>query len=259
MHRHPRRPLHARLQHESRSRVAQLIQRGGQFVDAFPLAFPRHARLRAPDRLRAVMRAPVAGGTHHLARLEKQRPIRRVKNRAVPRAHRPDRIAMVTAGQRDEDGSLCFAALDARLVDHLQRRFHRGRAIVGEKDPRAIQSRHADQLPGQPRRDIIGQPKKRAVRDPVELVPDGLVDFRAPVAVQIGPDRGVAIEVLAPILRLQHCAVPLDDDHRRVRGGIPVAHLREGMPKIGAVQVGGVHFRTSLRDIIRNRQRRIMA
>ena len=48
--------------------------------------------------------------------------------------------------------------------------------------------------------------------DAVELVADGLVDLRPAMAVEIGPDGGIAIEVFAAVLGLQHRAAALDDD-----------------------------------------------
>jgi len=74
------------------------------------------------------------------------------------------------------------------------------------------------------------------VRDFVQLPPNCRVDFWMPVAVQIGPNRGVGIKKLAPLHVAQHRALPGHDDQRLAAQ--PVAHLRKRMPDKFLVELG---------------------
>ena len=67
-----------------------------------------------------------------------------------------------------------------------------------------------------------------------ELSDDGFVDRAILVAVEIGPDRGVRIEVLLAVLIEQHSALALPDDDR-LRSE-PILHLGEGVPEIFVIQ-----------------------
>ena len=62
----------------------------------------------------------------------------------------------------------------------------------------------------------------------------------AVVAVDVHPERGDGVQVLAPAGVEEPAAVGVIDDHRLVAGqGLePGLHLREGMPDVGAVQRG---------------------
>ena len=66
------------------------------------------------------------------------------------------------------------------------------------------------------------------MRNFFQLPRDGRVDFRMPVAVQVGPNGGIGIEKLAAFHVAQHRARAAGDDHRFAPE--PVAHLRERMP-----------------------------
>ncbi len=56
------------------------------------------------------------------------------------------------------------------------------------------------------------------------------------VAVQVGPDGRVGIQIFAPANITQHCTLAGRDDNRLVLE--PVAHLRERMPDKLAVELG---------------------
>ena len=159
-----------------------------------------------------------------------------MEKRAVPRAHRADGVAVIRAAERQEQCPFRFTALHARLEDHLQRRFHGGGTVVGKEDLVVRKAGRFDQFRSQRRSDVVGQAEKRAVREPVELLADGLVDLGPPMAVQIGPDRGIAIEVFAALIIAQHRAFPGNQDDGIMTWRVPVAHLGEGVPDVGLVR-----------------------
>ena len=72
--------------------------------------------------------------------------------------------------------------------------------------------------------------------DAVELIADGLSDRWVGVAVDIGPERGIAIEVAAPLTVLQHGAFAAHENERAVVRFAPVAHRREGMPEVRLIE-----------------------
>src|SRR5581483_11611394 len=67
------------------------------------------------------------------------------------------------------------------------------------------------------------------------------------VAVKVGPDRGVRVEILASVHVAQHRAAS-GDDHDRLALE-PVAHLGERMPDVLVIEAGeGVHWRLAIGD-----------
>ena len=80
--------------------------------------------------------------------------------------------------------------------------------------------------------------------DALELAAEGGVDFGMPVAVQVGPDGGVGIQVAAAVnIREPGALAGGDDDGFRAE---PVAHLRERMPDVAVIKLGeGVHFKVA--------------
>ena len=69
-----------------------------------------------------------------------------------------------------------------------------------------------------------------------QLLVDGGVEFRMVVAVQIGPDGGIGIEIFAAMNIFDDCAFAADDDNWF--GLEPIAHLREGMPDEAVIELG---------------------
>ncbi len=74
------------------------------------------------------------------------------------------------------------------------------------------------------------------MRDFFQLPRDRGVDGRVVVAVQVGPDRGVGIEIFPAARVLQDRPVAARDDDRFTFQ--PVAHLRERMPEVMVVELG---------------------
>ena len=72
--------------------------------------------------------------------------------------------------------------------------------------------------------------------DAVKLIADGLIDRWVGVAVDIRPDRGIAIEVAAPLTVLEHGAFAANENEWVVVRFAPVAHRREGMPEVRLVE-----------------------
>ena len=68
----------------------------------------------------------------------------------------------------------------------------------------------------------------------LQLPRDGGVDFRVLMAVEIGPDAGVRVEIFAAVCIAEHGALAGRDEDRLALE--PVAHLREGMPDVGVVE-----------------------
>ena len=113
---------------------------------------------------------------------------------------RAERVAVIAVGEGDEVVASRFAGLQAVLHRHFQRALDGGRAVVGKK--------HAFQrvCPGTTRTAVppippprVGEAEKRNVRRFFELSADRGGDHRMGVAVDVGPDRRVAVEV-APAL-----------------------------------------------------------
>ena len=69
------------------------------------------------------------------------------------------------------------------------------------------------------------------------------------MAVKIGPDGGVGVEILAAMDILQHRSpAPRDHDGFTLQ---PVLHLRERMPEVAMIQLGKpVHVRFTIYDLL---------
>ena len=72
--------------------------------------------------------------------------------------------------------------------------------------------------------------------DAVKLISDGLIDRWVGMAVDIGPDRGIAIEVMTAFAVLEHGAFAANENERVVVRFAPVAHRGEGMPEVHLVE-----------------------
>lgn len=81
------------------------------------------------------------------------------------------------------------------------------------------------------------------MRHLVQLFPDRLIQDRMTVAMDVRPDRRVAIEVASAETIFQPRSAPGNQHERLVIGGNPVAHLRERMPDMRFVELDqGVHW-----------------
>jgi len=102
--------------------------------------------------------------------------------------------------------------------------------------------RRSDQFLRQQAGRFIGQAECRAVRDFPELPPDGRIELRMMVTVQVRPNRGIRVEIVASPNVAQHRALARDDDHWLALQ--PVTHLGEGMPDELVIKFGElVHLR----------------
>ena len=72
------------------------------------------------------------------------------------------------------------------------------------------------------------------MRDFSELPPDGGIDFVMIVAVQVGPDGRVGVEIFPAMNVAEHRSVAPGNHHRLTRH--PVAHLRERVPDVLPIQ-----------------------
>ena len=131
------------------------------------------------------------------------------------------------------------AALLLELERHLQRDLGRGRARVRVEDPAQPGRGDLDQ----PRRQLggpgVGEPEHRRVRHPVELVADRLVDLRVAMAVDVAPERGDAVDVMAAVGVDQLPALgPLDRQRLFLA---PALLLGERMPEVVAIEPRVIH------------------
>src|SRR5262249_47547735 len=78
-----------------------------------------------------------------------------------------------------------------------------------------------------------------AVGDAAQLPADGGVDRRLAMAMEVGPDRGVCIEVFPAARVAKQRPFALGDDDRPALD--PIAHLRERVPDKLAIKPGKVH------------------
>ena len=133
------------------------------------------------------------------------------------------------------------AALLLELERHLQRDLGRGRARVGVEDPAQPGRRDLDQPRRQLRRPGVGEAEHRRVRHPVELVADGPVDLRVAMAVDVAPERGDAVDVVAAVGVDQLPALgPLDRERLFLA---PTLLLGERMPEVVAIELRVIHRR----------------
>ena len=167
-----------------------------------------------------------------------------VKVVAGTQAHGTHGVSMVSAFGGNELGSPRLSGLSEGLHDHFQAGFHRGGAVIGEKD--TIQARHSmglgesEQLLSQAGSRFMGQAEKGGVGNVSQLGSDGFVQFCMPVAVEIGPDGGVSIQVAFPPRVDQPTTFPRDDADG-LEGGIhPDRVWGEGMPEMLPVKPDGL-------------------
>ena len=134
--------------------------------------------------------------------LEQQRPEGAVEEVDAADRDGAERVAVVAVGEADERGSPAEVALALApvLKRHLQRDLDRGRSRLGVEDPRETRRRDLDQPRGELGGAGMREPEHGRVGDPVELVAHRRVDQRVPVAVDVAPQRGDAVDV-APALR----------------------------------------------------------
>ena len=182
--------------------------------------------------------APVAMGRLGANRLEKQGLEHAVEKRDPPHAHRPDGVPVVGEVQREEARFFGARGISLALVlkGDLEGDLDSGRPAVRVKNAREALRRDGGEFFRQLDRGRMPHPQLGGVRDAVELRPDGGVDLRAAVSVQVHPERGYPVEEAVPLDIDQVGALAtLDDD-----GGFfffPIVHRGEGMPEMTAVEL----------------------
>jgi hypothetical protein len=209
---HSRGTLHPRFHHE-RGIWASLPRRLGERrfhrIHALPVALPPRPRI-GPLRPRAVVRTAIAIGGHHRIGAEQQTAIRGVEQVNVPKRHRPDRIPMIGAPEGKESWTPIAPGPAGELPRQLQRDLDRGRPVIREEhlpEARPVQPPprgRLHQIPGENRRRFIGQTQGGAVGDAPQLATHRRVQPRVRMAMQVGPDRGVGVQVLATLGIPQH-------------------------------------------------------
>ena len=258
---HSRRALHQRFKHKRGVGISSFLLRGKflfNLADTFPVALAVFARVGA-FRLGAVERTAVAIRRHDLVRLEQQPGVAPVKQINVAERDRADGVAVIRAFE----GKKFWLAASSRtlsaaprapgeFVGELERDFQRRRAVVARKKPSPIYDLRFriyapvwlpnrksqivnrkfiggfDQFFGQQRRRFIRQAQRRSCGRFFQLPLDGRVDFRMLMAVQVGPDGRIGVEIFAATHIAQHRAFAFDNHNRLAPQ--PVAHLRERMP-----------------------------
>ena len=84
----------------------------------------------------------------------------------------------------------------------------------------------------------IGEAEERGVGNPVKLGACGAVESRMIVTMEVGPNRGVAVEVDVAVLIVEGAALPANDAKGLALE--PVSHVGEGVPCELAIPVGWI-------------------
>jgi len=120
--------------------------------------------------------------------------------------------------------------LAPKLKRHLQRDFHRRRAIVRKEDMFESRRSQLDQPSRQPDRGRIRHPQRRDMRHPAQLLDDRRVDPRMPMPVDVAPQAAHAVQV-SPAIQIEQLAPLRPLDHKR----LVFRHLRERVPNVLAI------------------------
>ena len=168
---------------------------------------------------------------------------------ALEPAHPPERgsaqrVAVIRIGEGDEMPALPLAGLPVGLEGHFERALDGRGSVVREKDPfqgpcREKSRQFFRQLPGQ----RVCEPEKRRMGDFPELGGDRCIQVRMRVAVDVRPDRGIAVDVAVSFGIVEPDALRTGDDHRLVVRRAPLGLAGERVPAVGFVEVepaGGV-------------------
>ena len=150
--------------------------------------------------------------------------------------HRAEGIAVVGAFHRDDPA---LGVLPDELPI-LEREFEGDldgvAAVVGEEAPGQGTAAQTSEVLGQLRRDRVVQAKEGDMRDLLELLAQGAIQVGVVVAMDVRPDRGVAVEVTLPFPVDQPVALAA---HQVEPGIVQVLlHLGERVPP--EAPVGGV-------------------
>ena len=111
-------------------------------------------------------------------------------------AGRSRRVAVVGSGEAGKTGALRMSVKLPILERHLEGCFHSRGAVVGVEDPGQGSVRQEVDKPfGQLDRSGMGRAEEGGMIKPCDLLGDSCDDAGMGVAVDVGPDRGIAVEV----------------------------------------------------------------
>ena len=106
-----------------------------------------------------------------------------------------ERVAVVAVAQTDDARAARLAAQLRVAQRELDRHLAGARAALREEGAREAGGRRLQQRIGEGDRGGVREAEERRVRDAVELLAHGGVDLRPAVAVDVDPERRVAVEV----------------------------------------------------------------
>ena len=155
---------------------------------------------------------------------------------ALPDGHRPEGVAMVGAFHRDDPALGVLADELPVLERKLQRDLDGVAAVVGVEATRQGAVREPREIGGELGRHRMVEAEQRHVRDLVELLTEGVIQVGVVVAMDVRPDRGVAVQVTLPFPVDQPVALAADQVETGVVLILP--HLGKRMPP--EAPVGGI-------------------
>ena len=150
--------------------------------------------------------------------------------------HRPEGVAMVGTFHRN-DAALGVLTDELPVLERkLQRDLHGVAAVVGVEATRQGAAGQPCEIFGQLGRDRVVQAEQGHVSDLVELLAESVVQVGVVMAVDVRPDRGVAVEVTLPFPVDQPAALAAD----QVQAGVVLIlpHLGKRVPP--EAPVGGI-------------------
>ena len=156
--------------------------------------------------------------------------------RAFADGHRAEGVAVVGAFHRD-DPAFGFLADELPILEReLQGDLHGVATVVGVEAAGERAVRQAGEVFGEFRRDRVVQAKERHMGDLLGLLAEGAIQVGVVVAMDVRPDRGVAVEVALPFPVDQPAALAADQVQARIVLILP--HLGKRMPP--EAPVGGI-------------------
>ena len=123
------------------------------------------------------------------------------------------------------------------LKRHLDRDLDGCRAVIRIENPaESLCGKASGELPGELDCRNVGRAQKRGVGKFVELISDRRVNRRVAMPMDIRPDGGIPVDILAASAVLEDCPAPLHEDERVIFRRAPGLHLRERVPKVLFIQ-----------------------
>ena len=137
----------------------------------------------------------------------------------VAHGHRPERVPVIAAPDREQPRALRLAAGALELQAHLDRDLDRDRPRIGEEDSPELAGRQLEQPLGQAHGRLVGEAAEHHMRHAAKLLLQRRVEARVGVAVDRAPPRGHAVDQLAPVGELQAYAAGGGNRQRGQRRG----------------------------------------